>query len=1199
MAPQLTQALKSAQNPPVHPGPIQAVCALLTLLLLFLLTSPAHAAGAPGTLRWQVPLKGPVATPAIGPDGTIYAGGAEELLALHPETGGVKWRGSASSTLSVLVGTNGQVFHLNQPTLSGISSETGGTLWALAIPTPERSAKIALSSEGNLVLLHRRFVDTPDWPYTELSLQSTTIYSTTGSIISGSNLSQNWSRIVGRFDWEGGGDWGAFEILIDGSQNQIYNYNWSQFYSSDGWGSSSQGSLLGGALLGTVSALGDHGLLHGSRNGQQYDEIERIYSYTQHFLLGSQIVNSDVDMSVFPDGEVPVVGHGVVYYAGAESIYAVDSNTARRLWSSSLDARRKRLALGDDGILYVSGNLQEADFGEFGRIVALSAATGAKRWEYRHPNPVTSAPMIAENGLLLVGASDGLIAVNSSSVGPAFSPWPLERQNIRNTANHGDGKFPPSCRVTSAKSVYNLGEDLSLLGNPYGPGVKAYQWYQNNSVLVGQTNASLSASSIGPTLRGVYRFEVVSEFGRASDSFEVRIIPEKTPLVLVAGSDVFEDGEFKAGSLVQLESGFSGGRVFYTLDGLTPRLDSAEFLEPFLLSSNIVVRALGVSADLSESAMLGPISIRVGNIPDPVRFEIATEVESGGSILLIPEGPEFLEGVEVSAAAIPNAGWRFLRWEGDLVGTEETGLLTMDSSKRVRAVFERIATPHTIQGSSVGNGVVYVAPREDAYQDGETVITRAVPAPRWRFVGWDGDLGGTAPSAAVLMDRSKSVIANFEPIPEYAVTVSSGGGSISGDGVYLEGEWATMTATPLPGWTFLGWSGDYSGSSPTITIQVTRPLSLVARFGTRVTVSSVGSGDLLLEPSGEIHPYGSRVKVIPRPAPGNYLGLWEPQWSSQSKIGWVLTVTNSNPSITGIFVPLESGRSTLLVDTVGGGTVEANPPRMAFEGTESVQLNAQPWPGWSFAGWSGDVEGVGTPVTLAMTGPRRVTATFALAVPGPTLAPIADRTIPELSLLAIALEPGHPDEPVEGLGLLLVEAPLGMSVGADRVLRWRPSEDQGPGVYRVRVRVVDAADLTTEQMFELTVTEVNSPPGIWISKTEEWSGDDLYLPAGQALSVLVYTWDSDLPAQSLTLDVVEGPSGLTVSPSGLVEWVPSSGHPRLTNEVVIRVTDDGEPPLSATTAFRVILLNTGAPPSIDGWTPLASPERFELISGAF
>ena len=369
-------------------------------------------------------------------------------------------------------------------------------------------------------------------------------------------------------------------------------------------------------------------------------------------------------------------------------------------------------------------------------------------------------------------------------------------------------------------------------------------------------------------------------------------------------------------------------------------------------------------------------------------------------------------------------------------------------------------------------------------------------------------------------------------------------------------------------------------------------MTLVARFGTRVTVNSVGAGHVALEPQSEWYRYGTRVHVTPRPEAGNYLGLWDAQWSGQSKIGWVLTVTNASPSITGFFVPLEAGRNALMVETVGGGVVDATPARMGFDPSESVRLEALPWAGWTFSGWSGDAAGTENPLFLAMSADRRMTATFSELSPGPSLAPIGDRTVDELSLLEIPLQPGHSTDVLETVGLVLSEGPPGMYLTAERVLYWRPEESQGPGAYPVRVRVFDGDGRSAEQSFEVTVLEVNSAPVLG-------PVPDAFVPHGGLLSVQLQASDSDLPAQELALDVVVGPAGLTVSPTGVIEWNPSGGTGQPTNEVVVRVTDNGAPPLASTTAFKVVVLSEGFAPVFDGWTLLADATRFELVEGAF
>ena len=66
-------------------------------------------------------------------------------------------------------------------------------------------------------------------------------------------------------------------------------------------------------------------------------------------------------------------------------------------------------------------------------------------------------------------------------------------------------------------------------------------------------------------------------------------------------------------------------------------------------------------------------------------------------------------------------------------------------------------------------------------------------------------------------------------------TISSGGGTVTADPPappYLSNSWATVTATPSPGWTFLQWLGDASGANPITSICVTRDKYVQAVFGT-------------------------------------------------------------------------------------------------------------------------------------------------------------------------------------------------------------------------------------------------------------------------------------------------------------------------------------------------------------------------------
>jgi len=142
-------------------------------------------------------------------------------------------------------------------------------------------------------------------------------------------------------------------------------------------------------------------------------------------------------------------------------------------------------------------------------------------------------------------------------------------------------------------------------------------------------------------------------------------------------------------------------------------------------------------------------------------------------------------------------------------------------------------------------------------------------------------------------------------------------------------------------------------------------------------------------------------------------------------------------------------------------------------------------------------------------------------------------------------------------------------------VNWTPSEAQGPGTYPVTVRATDngSPSLSATQAFTITVTEVNvaptliDPPDTNINEVAAWA---------HQLSAS----DTDLPPNTLTYSRVSGPTGLTVSPSGVVNWTPSEAQGPGTYPVTVRVTDNGSPNSSATQAFTVSVAEVNVAPTL-------------------
>ncbi|MFQ5605839.1 MAG: phytase [bacterium] len=68
-----------------------------------------------------------------------------------------------------------------------------------------------------------------------------------------------------------------------------------------------------------------------------------------------------------------------------------------------------------------------------------------------------------------------------------------------------------------------------------------------------------------------------------------------------------------------------------------------------------------------------------------------------GQVTLQPSGPSYMPGTQVQLTAVPEPGWIFTGWDGDLEGLENPATLTMDKLKEVVAIFSETARTVTVQ----------------------------------------------------------------------------------------------------------------------------------------------------------------------------------------------------------------------------------------------------------------------------------------------------------------------------------------------------------------------------------------------------------------------------------------------------------------------------------------------------------------------
>jgi hypothetical protein len=178
----------------------------------------------------------------------------------------------------------------------------------------------------------------------------------------------------------------------------------------------------------------------------------------------------------------------------------------------------------------------------------------------------------------------------------------------------------------------------------------------------------------------------------------------------------------------------------------------------------------------------------------------------------------------------------------------------------------------------------------------------------------------------------------------------------------------------------------------------------------------------------------------------------------------------------------------------------------------------------------------------------------------PTLAAMADVTVPEGSAWSMSIRATDSDLPAQSLAYGLKANPAGMTFNPSTgELRWIPSESQGPGTYPVTVSVTDLGGATAERSFTVTVAEVNQP-----HQVVAWA--DQRIVFGQSVSLKMDVTDSDLPVNRLTYRVVNGPSTMVLSDDGQLAWTPTRNQAPSTNLISIAVSDGT---VSVTNSVRI------------------------------
>jgi hypothetical protein len=165
------------------------------------------------------------------------------------------------------------------------------------------------------------------------------------------------------------------------------------------------------------------------------------------------------------------------------------------------------------------------------------------------------------------------------------------------------------------------------------------------------------------------------------------------------------------------------------------------------------------------------------------------------------------------------------------------------------------------------------------------------------------------------------------------------------------------------------------------------------------------------------------------------------------------------------------------------------------------------------------------------------------------------------------------------LTFTLTTAPGGMTIGPTGLIAWTPAAAQ-TGPQPVTVRVADPAGAFATQAYTIAVTP-NTPPTIGST------------PPSSATEATGYRYDvgaSDADGDPLTYVLLQGPAGMTIGPSGRIDWTPRADQVA-TQPVSVEVRDDRGGHATQTFSVTVAALNRA--PRIDSAPVTTAREQLQ------
>jgi len=345
----------------------------------------------------------------------------------------------------------------------------------------------------------------------------------------------------------------------------------------------------------------------------------------------------------------------------------------------------------------------------------------------------------------------------------------------------------------------------------------------------------------------------------------------------------------------------------------------------------------------------------------------------------IPNGP-YPANSNTIVTAIPDSGYVFSSWGGDLVGSPNPAILNMDNNKKISVNFKPVGSKTNLfingdfsSGDLTGWGFNSISPStaDALVNDEEFVVDISIDdGQHWHISLMQYNIAlirGVRYTlkfkARAEADRtiSTKVQLNNDPwtsIQDSVVSITTAMNSYSVSWVQ------TDTGSNFKVGFFLGAQGINNVWIDDVELLVDRP-------ATTYTFNSIATnGTVSLNPAGGIYDAGTTVIATATPNAGYKFTGWSGDISGTNNP--VSFLMDKNVTVTANFILITFTLSAAATN----GTVSMDPAGGAYQTGTLVTLTATPKAGYVFNGWSGDLTGSTNPATITMDKNKSVTASF-------------------------------------------------------------------------------------------------------------------------------------------------------------------------------------------------------------------------------